>query len=731
MRVNWIGLTVALVLLPAAAFARDRAPKEITAEFIAEATAAAAKYDVKILRDTWGVPHIFGTTNEDTAFGLAFAHSEDDYLTIEETMLAARGVSAAVLGTDAAPVDFMVHLLGVWDTVEEKYESDLEPETRAICEAYAEGLNYYIALNPDEARLPEVYPVTGKDVVAGFVFKGPFFYGLDRAVQELFGSERRREVSEKQAALEGLDLLAAAEGMRSFLTDGMPTGSNTFSVGPERSTDGSTFLAVNSHQPWTGPVAWYEAHLKSEEGWDAVGGIFPGAPVVLHGHNRHLGWAHTVNSPDLIDIYVLEMNPDNPDQYKFDGEWRDLEKGEATLKVKINPDSPMTMNIKREILSSVHGPVMRQDHGVYAIRYAGAGDIRQVEQWFKMDMATNFDEFMDAMKMRAIPSLNVGYADKDGNIMYLYNALMPKRAEGYDWEQYLPGDTSDTLWTEYLPFDALPIVTNPPSGFVQNCNASPFQATDGAGNPDPADFSETLGIETHMTNRSLRALETLGQDDSISWSEFFEYKYDMAYSTESFMGKSLVALENLPPQDDPLVQEALALLEDWDLSTRPDSNAAALAVMTVRPLYSTRGDVPDADKLLESLTSAATLLKEEHGRIDVPWNEVNRLKRGDADLGMGGGPDILHAVYGQLNEETAQYEGSGGDSYILMVRWDKDGELHSESIHQFGSATLDESSPHYADQAVLFAQRQMKPVWLDEDEIRANLKAEYRPGEAW
>lgn len=681
------------------------------------------KYNVKILRDTWGVPHIFGKSDADTAFGLAYAHAEDDMPTIIEALRAGRGQMAAVQGKDGAPIDYMVNLLRVWDDVDEKYETDLSPQTRRICEAYADGLNYYAALHPDEVPR-RLLPFTGKDVVVGFVFKGPFFYGLDNAVQDLFGPERKHKVSEKNPAQ------AAAE----FLHEGLELGSNTFAVSPKRSADGSTMININSHQPWTGPVAWYEAHLHSEEGWDIVGGTFPGAPLILHGHNRHLGWAHTVNKPDLIDIYVLEMNPDNPNQYRFDGQWKDLE--ERTAKIKVKLWGPFSWTVKRPVYWSVYGPTLKQEHGVYAIRYANMGDIRQVEQWYRMNKATNLDEWKAAMQMQAIASLNCAYADRSGNIFYLYNAKLPKRADGYDWRQYLPGNTSETLWSEFYSVAENPQVLNPQSGFVMNCNSTPFKTTVGDENPDETDFAKSSGIETHMTNRGLRAIELLGADTSITEEEFIAYKYDMAYSTDSEVAKRWRQVAEADTAGDPVLSEALEVWKKWDLKTNPENTSAAICVLTLGP---GSDNDPHSDNMAETLAllkSNALALKQAHGRIDVPWSTVNRLHRGSVNLGLGGGPDILHAVYGSRvangkleGLENGEIHGRAGDCYVLIARWDKDGNVTSRSIHQFGSAISREHSKHYADQAPLFCRRELKPVWMDEAEIRANLEREYRPGE--
>ena len=692
-----IAAVVVLILLAAAAYIFW--PESANLDDLLDAEAA---YDVRILRDEWGVPHIFGQTDADVAYGLAYAHAEDDFLTIQQSLVAARGKLATVYGQDAAPNDYMVHLLRIWDVVEATYDSELSPEVRAICEAYADGLNHYAALHPDKA-LPELFPATGKDVIAGSVHKSPLFFGLDGVLGELFAEERARPVSTQAAA----------------------GGSNTLAVSPARSAEGQTFLAVNSHQPWEGPVTWYEAHLHSEEGWDAVGGLFPGMPVVTHGHNRNLGWAFTVNKPDLVDVYVLETNPENPDQYRFDNQWLELEIRTAPITVKLL--GRLKWTVKEEVAWSVYGPVLRRPHGTYAVRYAGQGQAGIFEQLYRMNKAANFEEWQAALKIPGLPMFNIGYADRDGNIYYLYNGLIPLRAEGYDWSQYLPGNTSATLWTEYLPFEELPQVLNPASGFIQNCNSTPYHTTTGPENPRPEDYSPTLGIETWLTNRARRALELFGSDPTITEQEFYTYKYDMAYSQEGDMPRYIDLILSAPVPEDPDVQAALDVIRAWDMQADSDSTGTALVIWTLQSLDFPEPEEIEPGALAQALVDTVNTFKQAHGRVDVPWSAVNRLQRGSLDLGLGGGPDLLHAVTGtQL--ENGRLQGKQGDSLVILVTWDKDGEVHSRSIHQYGSATLDETSPHYADQAPLFANRRLKPVWLDESEIRAHLEREYRPG---
>jgi penicillin amidase/acyl-homoserine-lactone acylase len=671
-------------------------------------------HDVRILRDTWGVPHVLGRTDADVAYGLAYAHAEDDADTIQGVLLAARGRLATVLGTEGAPNDYMVALLRVRETVDARYATDLGPDVRALVEAYAAGLNRYLALHPEEAW-PGVYPVEGRDVVAGFVHKLPLFFGLDRTLGEIFGPDRARPVSRKD------ETRVARAPPRPL---GSPIGSNAIAVAPRRTADGFTRLVVNSHQPWEGPVAWYEAHLKSEEGWDMVGGLFPGAPVVLHGHNRDLGWAHTVNRPDLVDVFVLETHPDDPYRYRLDGEWRTLERREAPIEVRLWGHLHWTM--RREVLWSVHGPVVRRPHGTYAIRFAGLGEVRQVEQWYRMNRARDREEWRAAMRLGALPMFNCVYADWEGHVEYLYNAELPRRAEGYDWSQYLPGDTSETLWGSPLPFEELPRVEDPASGFVMNANSSPFQATVGPGNPDPGAYSPTHGIETHLTNRARRALELLAADASLTRAELDRIKFDDAYSGESRTASVLRDLLSAAPPPDPLAREGLEVLRGWDLRADPDNTAAALALLTLRPSHDDDPGEAGTAERMRHLGEAARRMKAAFGRLDVPLREVQRLRRGDLDLGVGGAPDVLRAVYARPHDD-GRLVGHAGDSYMMIVEWDPEGRVHSRSVHQYGSATLDQASPHYADQAPLFVREELKPIWMDEEQARSNLEREYSP----
>jgi acyl-homoserine-lactone acylase len=669
----------------------------------------ARTYDVEIVRDNYGVPHINGKTDADTAYGLAFAHAEDDFSTIQDVVAMTRGRYGALAGSDGAKVDYVLHLLGARETAEARY-MELSPQVRAVAEAYAAGLNHYVSKHPEEVRLSKLFPVTGQDIVTGFVLRAPFFYGLDGAIGAL---------------TEGKPLpKESAPPMTPIGRDPEMNGSNAFAIAPKRMADGKTWLISNSHQPYEGQVAWYEAVTHSGEGLDMAGALFPGSPFVLLGHNRHLGWTNTVNRPDLIDVYKLVMNKAG-DQYRYDGKWMPLASKRVWLPVKIGP---FNLPIPQRVYRSIHGPVIKNDKGYFAIRYAGIDNVKVVEQYYRNTKATNWDEWTQSMAIGGIPATNFIYADKTGRVAYIYNALFPDRKPGYDYTKLLPGDTSAAMWEGPVGFDLYPKIVDPASGFVQNANNTPFLAAGPGSEMDPSAYSPYLGIELGMTNRGLRATELLAADTSITPQELLAIKMDMMYSKKSWVGAWMASFAALDLKDAPELAEAQKLLASWDWSSdgkgRADAFAERIIRFGARPNW--RGDkMPDARNTLQE---AVTEFKKRFGRIDPPLADIQRLRRGDVDLPMLGGSDALRAT---TIWDAEQADGKArvrhGDSFIMLMRWDKDGKVQSESIQPYGSATTRPESPHYTDQMKLFVAGGYKPVHFEWADAVKNAKRRYRP----
>ncbi len=704
-------LALIVVALGAALWLKTPGPAPFDAKAAIE---AGGQYQARIIRDGFGVPHIYGARDADVAFGLAYAHAEDDWATIEEVILFSRGVLAQRNGRDAAVTDYLIKALGSADAIAERYETDLSDETRAVAEAYAAGINFFCA--EDRSRCArDALPVSGKDVVAGFASRQPFFYGLDEKLKEVFEGD--------------VQLAARADAAReAFLKvpAGFETGSNAMAVAPSRSADGHTRLMVNSHQPYTGPVAWYEARVKSQEGWDMIGGIFPGSPVILHGAGPDLGWAFTVNKPDLVDVYALDVDSaKKPASYRFDGGWRDFDVKKVNFRVHLW--GPFSLPVTRRALSSVHGPVLQTDHGVFAVSYAGAGDIRTLEQYYRMNRATDYAEWRKAMEMQALPSLNAVYADGDGVIAYYYNAAIPVRKAGVDWSKAQDGSDPSLVWQGKRTLNDVPQVVLPASGYVVNANHTPFQSSGAADNPNPENFPPDYGVDRRTTNRGLRIQALYGGDASITGEEFAAYKFDHFYAQNSRVMELVRQLAASAAED---LQDEAALLAAWNGEVSTENRSAALAILTAQRargylLNDEGAETPDYETALRETSAALT---EKFGRIDPPWGEVVRLNRGGVSLALNGGPDTLRAVYPDAPNEKGVRPAVGGDTYILYADWSGARDVEIKTIHQFGSATLDETSPHYADQAPVFAAEEWKSPPMDLQSLLEQATRDYRVG---
>ena len=657
-------------------------------------------YKATITRDIWGVPHIFGKTDADAAFGIAFAHAQDDIKNLTDNITLYRAEMGLKEGLKGVVSDYLIKALKIKEMVVEDYESKLSIQVREVIEGYVAGLNYWVDLHPSR-DYQSLFPITKYDIVSGFVIQNLFFSGVVGAIekiQSMDAPESERIAMNQNPFIQSADLVL---------------GSNAFAVGAAKTNDGSTRLIINSHQPLEGSLAWYEAHITSEEGWNMMGGLFPGSPFIFVGFNDDLGWGFTVNKPDLTDIYALEINPKNKNQYLLDGLWVDFEI--RTLKLPTKLFGPFKWTIRRKAKYSKHGPVFETKSGVYAVRFAGMNDIGQVEQWYRMNKSKSMEEWLEAMRIRSIVSFNAVYADKKKNILFLHNAASPIRDELIDWTQPVDGTKSALIWNELVPLEQLPLIINPSSGWLTSNNQDPFKVTSEESNLNPEDYSKTLGLQTRMTNRAYRALELFNAYDVISEEILMDIKFDHQYSIDS---RSYKYIETIFKEtfNDPDFKEAQAVLKRWDLKTNLDNRSATLGTCVLGPEWLAEQNDQDPPKPLNIFKKCVKDIKKSFKRIDPLWSERNVLFRGEKRVPVQGGPDTLRAIYGRV-QENGQLRAVAGDGLVVLVEWDRNGVLKSKSIHQYGSATQDETSVHFDDQIMLYANEQMKETFFNTVEL--------------
>jgi acyl-homoserine-lactone acylase len=695
------------------------------------AAPADGSYEARIVRDEFGVPHIFGKTDADVAYGVAYAHSEDDFSTLQEVTAMTRGRMATLNGSESAPIDYIAALMDVRGTVTRKY-ADLPTDVRAVLAGYASGLNAYAADHPEEVKLAKLFPVNGQDIAAGFVLRSPFFFGINNPIEALVqnkplpregGPRLSGEQEKKSVHPLSPDKIIDDKTVTPVGPDPDENGSNAYAIAPELSPEGKTRLISNSHQPLRGNVAWYELVVHSDEGWDFAGANFPGSPFPFLGHNKYLGWTNTVNRPDLVDIYKLTLN-NSKDAYRFDGGWKPLEKKRVWLKIKFGP---FVIPYPQVAYRSIHGPVIINDSGAYALRYAGIDQLDMLTQYYRINKASNFDEWQAAMAGQGVPATNFIYADAEGNIGMYYNAMFPDRPEGHDWRTVLPGDTSATLWQGALPFTRVPALVNPASGYVMNANNTPYIAAGPGDELKPDNFSPLLGVESDETNRSRRSialLERANADGKITDAELWAIKYDTGYEKAGYAKDWLDRIAALELKDSAKLLKAQQLLAQWDWNLDGKGAADALALMVLRPAnksHYNRGKMPDPRQILEETVDH---LKQYFDRIDPPMLNVLRMRQGDVDLPVDGGNDTIRASTLWDIDEDGRLSVRHGDSFIMFMEWAKDGKVYSRSIQPFGAATTRPESKHYTDQMQLFVDKKLKPVWFDPKDLEKHKKSE-------
>lgn len=731
-RAKRIGVGVLLLLLIAFIALATWEP------FTAAPSAAPAgrAYTAEIIRDEFGVPHIYGKTDPDVAYGVARAHAQDDFSTLQDVVAMARGRYGAIRGQEGAAIDFAYHLLDARGTAQRRYPI-LPADTRALFEAYATGLNDYARANPGEVKLARLFPVDGMDVAAGFALRQPFFFGLGDVIAPLVEGKPLRPESGPRipaalptppptpptfvepAPTPARPQASARPFPLPWGEEGAMAGSNAFVVAPKAS-GGPTVLVSNSHQPFRGGVAWYELVVESGQGWHFAGANFPGSPFPFLGHNRHLGWTNTVNRPDMIDVYRLVLDETGM-KYRLGGRWLPLESKTVTLPVRFGP---VVLPVRRTIHRSAHGPVIVNDQGAFAIRYGGIDRLDQLDAYYRLNKARDLAEWQRQLARMAIPSTNFLYADEAGNIAYVYNAAIPQRTAGPDWRGILPGDDPALIWTGPVTYDALPKYVNPASGWLFNANNTPFYAAGVGSDLAAGSVPPEMGVELDMTNRARRSWRLLSEAKQLDRATLERIKFDMVYDAAGYLAHLMNAVRAIDPRGNERLAAARTLLLGWDRSADNIGRGDAIALLMVKEFMSASYQHKRWPDAREQLSKSADHLMKHFGRLDPPMSAVLRLRLGpgphSVDLPLDGGSDTLRASTTWDVAEDGRLAVKHGDSFILWAEWLPGRRVASRSIQPFGAATTRPQSVHYTDQSTLFVQHRFKPVHFWRQDVLAN-----------
>jgi len=662
---------------------------------------AAGLERTEILWDSWGVPHVYGKDAEGLfrAFGWAQMQSHGDL--ILRLYGQARGRAAEYFGEKYLESDRYVRTMGIPARAREWYEAQ-NPTMRGYLDAFAAGINTYAKEHAAQINdeVEQVLPVDGVDVLAH----------VQRVIHFTF--------------------VVNPQSVANLSPSRSTAGSNGWAIAPSHSTSGNAMLLANPHLPWSDLYLWYEAQLTAP-GIDAYGVALVGMPVLAIAFNNNLGWTFTVNTHDGWDAYQLTLADGG---YLLDGSVRPFETETQTLKVKQANDSlrEEQLVIKR----SIHGPIVaHKDDKAVALRVVGLDQPDMMEQIWDMARATQLSEFEAALKRLQLPMFNILYSDRDGHILYLFNAQVPIHSKG-DWNYWrsvVPGDTSATLWTKTHPYRDLPRVLDPPSGWLQNANEPPWTTTfPPALNPN--DYPSYMAPR-FMNLRSQRSVRMLMEKSKISFEEMIADKFSSRMELADRILDDLIPAARRVGGE--FASQAADVLEAWDRKADAHSRGAVLFALWARSMPETNwfatpwnensplttpdglANPEDAVKVLET---AATTVKLLYGALDVPWGEVARLRYGKADLPASGGPGLfgIFQVIDLAPSTEGRFQQFAGDTYIAAIEFSN--PVRAKVLTTYGNATQP-GSPHIGDQLPLYVRNELRPVWRTRKEIEAHLES--------
>ena len=658
----------------------------------------------EILWDRWGVPHIYGKDTQGLfqAFGWAQMQSHGDL--ILRLYGQARGRAAEYFGEKYLQSDQYVRTMGIPARAKDWYKQQ-NPTMQGFLDAFAGGINNYAKENPDKINdeVKAVLPVDGVDVLAH----------VQRVIHFTFVVNQDEVKSQAS-------------------TNKTTPGSNAWAIAPSHSSSGNAMLLANPHLPWSDLYLWYEAQLTAP-GIDAYGAALVGMPVLAIAFNNNLGWTSTVNTHDGWDAYELKL-ADNG--YVFDGKVRPFETETQTLKIK-----QANGKLREEpllIQHSIHGPIIdeqKNDKKAIALRVVGLEQPNMMEQFWDMARASNLNEFEAALKRLQLPMFNIIYADKNGHILYVFNGQVPIHSQGNwnYWQGIIPGDTSATLWTKSHPYNDLPRVLDPPSGWLQNANDPPWTTTFPAvlnpNNYPPYMSPRFMGL------RAQRSAKMLLEKPKISFEEMIADKFSSRLELADRVLDDLIVAARKEGSE--IGRQAADVLSAWDRQTEANSKGAVLFAAWARSMppsklfatlwnenspLDTPKNLADPASAVKVLEAAATTVKLLYGALDVPWGEVARLRYGNVDLPVSGGPGLfgIFRVIDLIPAKDGRFQQFLGDSYIAAIEFSN--PVRAKVLITYGNATQP-GSPHVGDQLPLYARNELRQAWRTRKEVEAHLEA--------
>ena len=699
---------------------------------------------VNIIRDNWGIAHIYGKSDADTVFGAIYAQAEDDFNRIERNYLNGLGWLAQAEGESAVYSDLRERLFVDVGDLQRKYRAT--PQwLKTLMLAWSDGLNYYLAKHP--AVKPKVIrhfePWMALSFTEGSI--GGDIETIDLGWLEKFYGQ---PMAPLPAAAPAPRAAAVPSGAASTGA-ASPGGSNGFAIAPSRSASGHALLWINPH------TSYYfrsELQMVSEQGLNVYGAVTWGQFFVYQGFNAHNGWMHTSYGGDAIDEYAesIVKKPDGL-YYEYGGALRKLKVSEISIKVQQGGGQTFR---NFTVYHSHHGPIIRAENGRWIAIRLLQDPVPALSQSYLRTKSTDYASFRKTQDLRTDTSNNTVYADGDGTIAYFHGNFIPRRNTAFDFTRPVDGSNPATEWQgPHAVADTITLL-NPSTAFIFNTNNWPFSAA-GSASPKRADYPAYMWTKGENP-RGIHALEVLQNIRGVTVDSLIAAGYDAHLTGFDVLLPPLFAAYDALPADDPRrppIKDAIASLRSWDRRTSADSVPTAIAMFWGEELVERKRDAArDADELvydflvgkltdaerIDALTAALQKLQRDFGRWQLPWGEINRFQRLTDDivqpfddskpsLAVGFAPSQWGALASfdwTKPRHTKKIYGAQGNSFVAAVEFGP--TIHAKAIMS-GGESGDPASPHFTDQALMFSQGRFRDVLFSPEEVRAHAERSYHP----
>lgn len=690
--------------------------------------------NVTIIRDDWGIPHVYGKTDADAVFGVMYAQAEDDFNRVETNYLNSMGRLAEAEGEGEVYRDLRMKLF--IDPADMKAQYDASPEwLQALMNAYADGLNYYL----------HTHPGVKPRVIARFE---PWM-ALTFSEGSIGGDIERVNLTELEAFYGKGPKTQTSANDQAFPAE--PTGSNGFAIAPANSASGKALLWINPH---TSFFFRAEAQMVSDEGLNAYGALTWGQFFIYQGFNERAGWMHTSSGVDNIDEYLQTIvRKGDAFHYRYGSEERPLKT--STMTVPYKTSTGMAQK-DFTIYRTHHGPIVREADGKWVSVRLMQEPLKALTQSYTRTKATGLKAFKDTMELHTNSSNNTVFADADGNIAYFHANFIPKRDPAFDWTKPVDGGNPATEWGTVLSVDESPNVFNPPNGWIQNTNNWPFTAA-GASSPRQRDFPSYVERNTENP-RGVHAIRVLENTKDFTMESLKAAAFDSYLTELAVLIPKLVDAYDRIPSANPLkakLSEQIALLRTWDFRWSVSSVPTSLAVFWGEELWQrVSADARKADVSvytymetkaspqlrLDALATASDKLAADFGTWKTPWGEINRFQRLTGDIVQpfdDNGPSIpvafTSARWGSLAsfgartfKGTKKLYGTSGNSFVAVVEF---GDRVKAKAVTAGGQHGDPSSPHFNDQATRYSTGNLRDVYFYRPDLEGHITRQYHPGE--